>query len=134
MVAKVSQFGKRRKKVFENVAVAVVFLAVCVLVIGFFAYQNVVIGKKRTELEGQLYSLQAHAGDLSLQKQELEGQIENKETAEYQEKILREQGLYKKPGEQVVTVLPAEEGAENVSGGEEGEERVWWKPWTWVRD
>src|SRR3989344_5874649 len=128
MVAKVSQFGKRRKKVFENVAVAVVFLAVCVLVIGFFVYQNVVIGKKRTELEGQLYSLQAHEGDLSLQKQELEGQIENKETAEYQEEILREQGLYKKLGEQVVTVLPAEEGAENVSG--RGEEKGFWgNPW-----
>ena len=47
-------------------------------------------------------------------------------TKEYQERVLREQGLYQKPGEEVVTVLPLDEPEQKQQ-----EEKVWWNPWTW---
>ncbi len=44
---------------------------------------------------------------------------------EYQEKILREQGLYKKPGEQVITVLPP---ANQHQNSQNTQKTPWWAP------
>ncbi|MBI2642340.1 MAG: hypothetical protein HYW97_00625, partial [Candidatus Wildermuthbacteria bacterium] len=52
------------------------------------------------------------------------------QSVEYQEKVLREQGLYQKPGEEVVTVLPPEQSQEQNRAQEK---RVWWNPITWFK-
>jgi len=130
MVAKFSKFSKKRKSFIENTIAVVVFSAVLFGIIGFFTYQNIKIGQKRIDLENQLEGLQAKVAELSVQQEELQEGIANTQTEEYQEKLLREQGLYKKEGEEVVTILPAEETLGEV-GGAEGKNSVWWKPWTW---
>lgn len=130
MVSKLSKFSKKKKTLFENVVAGAVFVVILVGLIGFFTFQNITIGQKRAELENQLADLQVKAADMSAQQQELQGEVADTQTAEYQEKLLREQGLYKKEGEQVVTVLPPEEQS-GQEGQEESKERTWWKPWTW---
>jgi len=130
MIAKNSKFAKRRNQLFKSVIVSGVFALVFVLVIGFFIFQNVKMGKKRTELEGKLQELQTQMNELSTQREKLEANVAEMQTEEYQEKVLREQGLYKKEGEQVVTVLPPEVTAETAPVEEE-KERVWWNPFTW---
>ena len=130
MLAKSSKFSKRKNQVFEGAVITGVFVVVFVGVIGFFIFQNVKIGQKRSDLEGKLQELQAQALELSSQKKVLEENIAGTQTNEYQEKVLREQGLYKKKGEQVVTVLPPEATAESVPVKEE-EKRAWWNPFRW---
>ena len=124
---------KKRKKensAFQNILVAAVFLFIFGGGIGFMSYQNIKINQKRGELEEKLQSLQAQAGQLSARKTELERQIGEIESEEYQEKLLREQGLYKKEGEEVVTVLPPEAASVEFEEAVE-QERTWWNPLTW---
>jgi len=130
MVTKLSKFGKKRNSKAENIIASVVFVAVLLGVIGFFVYQNISIAQKRGNLEGQLADLQTRVTELSVQQEGLQSDIQDIETEEYQEKLLREQGLYKRQGEEVITVLPADEILEGV-GVKEEKQRVWWKPWTW---
>ncbi len=119
---------------FENIAVFAVFVVVLVLIMGFFVYQNVKMGQKRSDLEDRLQELQAQMNELTTQKETLEANIADAQTQEYEEKVLREQGLYKKEGEQVVTVLPSEVTAEPVNPEEKKETKKWWNPFTWVGD
>ncbi len=131
MVAKISKFGKRKRQVFEGMVAGAVFVIVLVGIMGFFVYQNVSTYQKRAGLESRLQELQEQAGELTLQKEMLEAAVADTQTEEYQERVLREQGLYKKEGEQVVTVLPPEPTQEAMPQEKSAEERVWWKPWTW---
>jgi cell division protein FtsB len=126
----VTKFRKNRKSFIENSIAAVIFVIIFAAIIGFFLFQNVKIGSKRAELQKQLYELQAQVAEMSEQHGELEEGIANTQTEEYQEKLLREQGLYKKPGEEVVTILE-EEGEGAVGQEEQEQERVWWNPFTW---
>lgn len=115
---------------FENVVAGGAFVVIFASISGFFVFQNVKMSQKRSDLEGTLQELQAQASELARQKEQLEGDITEIQTEEYQEKVLREQGLYKKEGEQVVTVLPAEATTETVPVKEE-KDRKWWNPFTW---
>jgi len=97
---------KKRNSAFQNILVAVIFLFIFGGGIGFMSYQNIKINQKRGELEEKLQSLQAQTEQLSVRKTELEKQIGEIESEEYQEKLLREQGLYKKEGEEVKSTCP----------------------------
>ena len=130
MLTKKSKFGKRRNKLFESVVVSGVFVAVFVLIIGLFIFQNVKIGQKRGDLEKRAQELQAQVDELSVQRKVLEANAAEAQTQEYQEKVLREQGLYKKEGEHVVTVLPPE-NVEGAAPVKEEKARVWWNPFSW---
>ena len=133
MIARNTKFGKRRNRVFESAVVSGVFVGVLLLIIGLFIFQNVKMGQKRADLEKRAQELQTQVADLSAQREALEANVAEAQTQEYQEKVLREQGLYKKEGEQVVTVLPPEITAENAPA-EEKKDRKWWNPFTWVGD
>jgi TolA-binding protein len=130
MVTKFSKFSKKKKSFMENAVAGIVFVVIFFGVIGFFIFQNITIGEKRVELENQLKELQAQVYEMEGQHQELKEDIADTQTEEYQERLLREQGLYKKEGEEVVTVLPAEGNVVDTHEDEK-EEGVWWKPWTW---
>ena len=130
MLTRKIKFGKRKKRLFESVVVSGVFAAVFVLIVGLFIFQNVKISGKRADLEKRAQELQAQVEELASQRETLQANVEKTQTQEYQEKMLREQGLYKKEGEQVVTVLPAEKGAETAPVPEK-KDRKWWNPFTW---
>ena len=113
---------------FFSLALALVFSGI----FGFFIFQNLQLREKRAELQHQLETLQAQAQEISQKKSELEAGIAERQTEYYQEKALREQGLYKKPGEEVVTVLPSEEKPQQEPPKEEPK-RTWWNPLDWFK-
>ncbi|MDP3900840.1 MAG: hypothetical protein Q8Q38_00645 [bacterium] len=104
---------------------AVIFLGILIVL----GYNNVRIQQKRGELVTQAEQLAGKVGELQAQEEKLKTQSLNAEAPEYQERILREQGLYKKEGEEVITVLPPEQ----VRAVAPKPERVWWNPWTWFK-
>ena len=130
MIARNLKFSKRKRKLFEGAVVSGVFMGVLLLIIGLFIYQNVKMSSKRADLEKRAQELQAQVNELSAQRQVLEANVAEAQTQEYQEKVLREQGLYKKEGEEVVTVLPPEVPAESAPVEEE-KDRKWWNPFSW---
>ena len=133
MVARKLNFRKKDESAFQNIILLIVFVLIFGGLLTFFIFQNVKIGQKRGDLEDNLGVLQAQVGELSARKRELQESIKETQSQYYEEKILREQGLYKKPGEEVVTILVPKEEQQAEAETEE-EKRVWWKPWTWVGD
>ena len=132
MIPEHSKFGKGKRKRFENAAVGAVFVGILVLIVGFLVYQNVSMAQKRSSLEDRLQELRVQENEYLAQIQVKEAAIADIQLEERQEKILREQGLYKKEGEEVVTILPPEENTVEVMGEEDGKEkRVWWNPLSW---
>lgn len=132
MISKKTRFGKKRASAAEKIFLSLVFLLVFGGLLGFLIFQNAKIYQKRVQLESRLEDLRTEAQELTKKRDELQAGIVQTQTQEYQEKILREQGLYKKPGEEVVTILPPEEVKQEEP--KEEKKRVWWNPGTWVKD
>ncbi|MBI2123890.1 MAG: hypothetical protein HYU04_01485 [Candidatus Wildermuthbacteria bacterium] len=121
------KIGKLRDTVFLTM------LLVIGLGLGFFlVFNNIRIYQKRVELQKRAEELQGQIASLEGRKGELESVIQVGTTQEYQEKVLREQGLYKKPGEEVVTILPPEQVQEEQK--QQQANRVWWNPFSWFKD
>ncbi len=125
-----TQFRKTRNPSSRSTVFLFVFLGIFLGVIGFLAFQNLRIYQKRAELSSIAQELKAQVSDLQQRKLQLEAGIVEVQSVEYQEKVLREQGLYQKPGEEVVTVLPPEQSQEQNRAQEK---RVWWNPITWFK-
>ena len=97
----------------------------------FLVFHNIRIYQKRVELQERAEDLKSQISSLESRKSELESAIQVGTTQEYQEKVLREQGLYKKPGEEVVTIIPPEQIQEEQK--QQQASRVWWNPWSWFK-
>lgn len=105
MIAKHSLSGKRSK----NSPLWVWIIIVFILIAGaLLVLSNVRMYEKRRQLQAQENDIKKQIQGLLLRTKGLQTQIIQVDTTSYQEKVLREQGLYKKPGEEVVTVIPAE--------------------------
>jgi cell division protein FtsB len=126
MVARITRFRKRRESSTAKKVFGWSFLVLIGLLGLFLVFYNVFLYQKRADLQERAAELQAEITELQLRERQLEYQLEVSETAEYQERVLREQGLYQRPGEEVVTILPADEPET-----EQQEARVWWNPLTW---
>ena len=126
MVAKLSRFRKKQRSSTTKKVFGWFFLALIGLLGLFLVFHNIRIYQKRTELEGRAKELEFQIVELKQKEAQLEQQFIISNTREYQERVLREQGLYQKPGEEVVTIIPLKEPEQK-----EQQERVWWNPWTW---
>ena len=124
------QFRKGKALSFRSTVFLFVFLGIFLGVIGFLGFQNFRIYQKRAELSNIAKELKVQVSDLQQRKLQLEAGLVEIQSVEYQEKVLREQGLYQKPGEEVVTVLPPEQSQEQ---DKKQETRVWWNPTTWFK-
>ena len=131
MVAKERIQRKKDNSSKETIITITVFLILVLAPIGFLVFHNVKMQQKRNELVEQSRVLQVQLEELEARKANLEKAIDSVDSIEQQEKILREQGLYKKPGEEVITIIPA---TEEVILPVVEEKRTWWNPFTWVKD
>jgi cell division protein FtsL len=126
MVARITKFRKKRESSTTKKVFGWSFLVLIGLLGLFLIFYNLRIYQKRTELQEKAQELTAEIAELNQREQLLQYQLDVSTTKEYQERVLREQGLYQKPGEEVVTVLPLDEPEQKQQ-----EEKVWWNPWTW---
>jgi len=128
MIAKVSGFRKKKGSSTTKKVFGWSFLVLIALLGLFLIFYNLRIYQKRAELEERAKELQLKILELSQREKELQEQFEISNTKEYQERVLREQGLYQKAGEEVVTIVPLKEPEQK-----EQKERVWWDPSTWFK-
>jgi cell division protein FtsB len=115
MVTKIKK--QRKKKSKEEVIFQAIFFVLILFFIGFLAFSNWKIAKKREELTTKIESLKEEIGLLEQEKQQLETGISETEKESYWEEKVREQG-YVKEGERSIVVIPPEE-----SSGEEGDQK-----------
>jgi len=128
MVARITRFRKRRESSSAKKVFGWSFLALIGLLGLFLVFYNLRLYQKRVELQTRARELTIEIAILSQREQQLQRQLEISTTQEYQERVLREQGLYQKPGEEVVTIVPLEEPEQK-----EQKEKVWWNPFTWFQ-
>ena len=126
MVARITRFRKKRESSHAKKVLGWSFLVLIGLLGLFLIFYNLRLYQKRVELQERTRELQLEIAELSQREELLQRQLKVSTTTEYQEKVLREQGLYQKPGEEVVTILPAEEPEQR-----QRKEKVWWNPFTW---
>lgn len=98
-------------------------------------YGNITMYVKRSSLNQKAEELAGRITIFRQKEQKLKEAQSREQTAAYQEKILREQGLYKKQGEEVVTVIQEKRALAEDGGVSAPEQirrpRVWWDPLTW---
>lgn len=112
----VTQFKKSKKGETRQTIFFSIFLGCLILiVIGFLVISNWKINQKRVELRSQIEALRKEIQILEEKKQELEAGISQTKGEEYLEKEAREKLGLKKPGEEVVAILPPEKNEEDYN-------------------
>jgi len=91
----------------QNIFFSVLLGVLLFTIVGYLIVSNVKINSRRMELNAQLIKLQAELNDLEAKKAQLQAQVSAAGNDEYLDKEARETFNLKKPGEEVVTVLPA---------------------------
>jgi len=105
MIAKNKKIkSESRQTVFFSVLLGVLLFTV----VGYLIVSNLKINSRRTELKAQLIKLQTELSGLEAKKAQLQAQVSESTNDEYLEKEARDTFNLKKPGEEVVTILPAE--------------------------
>lgn len=74
-------------------------VCVCVFVLGYFALSYVRQGKRMQELDAENELLQQQLDELRLQKNALEGDLDNASSDEYIERVAREELGFVRDGE-----------------------------------
>ncbi len=97
------------------------------MIIGFLIVSNFRINQRRTELNSRIGELKEKIQVLEAKRQELQARISQSDEESYLEKEARERFNLKKPGEEVVKVLPPEQKTEEA----QKPEKKWWNPFCW---
>ncbi|MDP3991247.1 MAG: septum formation initiator family protein [Candidatus Nealsonbacteria bacterium] len=120
----ISKTKKKEKGAWQNVFFSVVLGILILVVVGYLIMSNWKMNQRRTDLNEQVRVLQEQLNVLQTKKQSLESQILQTGGEDYLEKEARETFNLKKPGEEVVAVLPPEKESGNI-----GERSFWQKIW-----
>lgn len=110
-----SPFKRKKDATFFKSILTPVLLALGIFaIIGFLVITNLESNKRRSELNLMIENLKNEIDILERKKQELSFNISQIPTESYLEKEARERFNLKKPGEELVVILPSEESEEEV--------------------
>jgi cell division protein FtsB len=103
MIAKKKRVKKRS---LENILLASLLVFLNILIIAFLVLANFRLFSQNKLSSQQLFVLKKELQNLKQKNNELESLLFRASQSEYLERVVREKGLYKKPGEKVAVVLP----------------------------
>ncbi len=124
----VAKNKKTRKSSRQNIFFSVLLGVLLLVIVGSLIVSNWRMMQRRQELNSQLEILQAELQALQIKRQQLQAQISQTSEESYLEEEARETFNLKKPGEEVVAILPAEEDE-----GKEQEKGFWGKIWDKIK-
>lgn len=116
-----------KQEVRQSLIFSILLGLLILAIVAFLLVSNFKISKKRAELNEQREYLEQQLKLLEEKRNQLQSQISESVSEDYLETEARENFNLKKPGEEVVTVLPAEEKQQS----KEVQEVKWWNPFTW---
>ena len=118
---------KRRKGINQtSLFFSVLISFLILLIIGFLIFTNVNIALRRAELTERAEELRKEIQILEQKNKELRAKIIRAQEPDFLEEKAREELGLKKPGEEVVVILPIEEDVEEPV---EEEKSFWQKIW-----
>ena len=104
-----TKYKKIKKRDHSSLFFSVILGILLFAVVGFLVASNLKINQRRTELNSELKTLRAEYETLLEKKRQLETQISQAGNPDYLEREARERFNLRKPGEEVVAVIPSEE-------------------------
>lgn len=110
----IAKKGERRKREWDEIFCIFLIVVFNVAIIIFLLIGNVKLYVKKSDVQAQLIDLEEEIKVLESKNMELEEMFLLASSGESVEKIIREKGLYKKEGEEVVVVV-REEGEEELA-------------------
>lgn len=119
---------KIKKESWQNIIFSVILGIAVLVVVGYLIASNWKINEKRSELISQVETLQQQLAELEAKRDALQSQISQTTEEEYLEREARETFNLKKPGEEVVTVLPPEGESQ-----QETERSFWQRIWDKIK-
>lgn len=108
----IAKSRKIKREGRQSIIFSIFLGALTIAVIGFLLVSNFKINQRRAGLIAQLESLKKEVKALEAKKAELQVKVSESTSETYLEKEARERLGLKKPGEEVVVVLPPEEKAQ----------------------
>jgi len=126
MITKYRKF-KRTSKIPSSLRTIVFLISgvLILIIIGHLIISNFKMNQKRAEFNSRVDSLKQEISALEEKNKELKAQISWISEQEYLEKEARERLNLKKPGEEVVAIVPQEQ--ENKQSLEAVESKSWWE-------
>ena len=118
-----SSFSRKKDTSSQTIFFPIILGLMILATISFLVFSNLKINKKRLELNVRIENLKKETEVLEGEKQELSAKIFQVGTEDYLEKEARERFNLKKPGEEVVVILPPEESQEEGLG----EQKSFWQ-------
>ncbi len=115
-----------RRGSWQNIFFFILLGSLILTVIGFLVVSNFRINQRRAELSSRIEGLKKEIQALEEKREALQARVSQSGEEGYLEKEARESFNLKKPGEEVVKILPLEEKKEKS-----GEEKQWWNPFSW---
>ena len=115
---------KRKTFPFFSIILVLGILAV----ISYLVIGNWKMGQRRTELTARIESLKKEIAELEKENEEIQAGLSQKGEEGYLEKEARERLNLKKPGEEVVVVVPPKEGE-----GAQEPKNFWGKWWEEIK-
>ena len=115
----ITKIRKTEKRSLGSIFLFIFLVIFVSLIIGFLFVANLNLYQKGKELNRDKVSLERKIEDLERENRELKLRTSQVSKEEYSEKMLREKGMYKKPGEGVVVVTKGIEEKGESRGGED---------------
>ena len=100
---------RRSPRSYQTIFSSILLVVLTIGIIGFLIFTNWNINQRRTELNLRIEALKKEIQTLEKKNQKLRAEISQSLTEGSLEKEAREKFNLKKPGEEVVTILPPEE-------------------------
>jgi len=94
----------KKKSTGQGIIVKSFLVLITLMIIGFLVSGNIKLYKKRQEINSQYVELKTEIEKLEEKNQRLKELFYEASQQEYLEKLIREKGLYKKPGEEVIVI------------------------------
>ena len=126
--AKQNKVLRKERSSLRRFASACVIGFLILLITGFLIFTNVNIARRRAELTERAEELRKEIQILEQKNQELQAKIIQAEELDFLEEKAREKLGLKRPGEEVIVILPIEEDVEEPV---EEEKSFWEKIWNW---
>jgi cell division protein FtsB len=112
---------EKRKDVGKERVFQFFLLILTILFIGFLAFSNLRLEKKKREIGQQVEKLKSKIEELEEKKKKLEEAVSQTQKENYWEELAREEG-YLKEGEEAIVIKKVEEEKEKAK-----EEKIWLK-------
>ena len=105
----IAKFRKSEKDSLGSKIFLILLFCFVIAIIGFLVITNLKLGQKRKELHSRISFLEKEFISLKETSQKLKTQLSQFSQEDFAEKILREKGMYKKPGEGVLVITKENE-------------------------